>query len=93
MHEKPRREKGRWSVPAVLLLSGALYVLSIGPTAKLVNANHKGASLWRATYAPMIWAAYNSYVTDKAICKYLTLWQVSFLNNDRRGGRLDVNEW
>jgi hypothetical protein len=58
-----------------LVVLPLLYVLSLGPVAKLHSVLHVGPTRAALTfYAPLIWCAEKSDAAEKALEKYLALW-------------------
>ena len=64
-----------WTVVVLLVLgSGPLYALSIGPALYLLNAGFIPKKPVETFYAPLVWAAEHCEALDYALKRYIALW-------------------
>lgn len=61
-------------IVVVLALLPALYVLSIGPVARLTIRKRFPLKKYQTIYAPILWACDRSTIIDKTVRRYIELW-------------------
>jgi hypothetical protein len=77
MKETIERRKGSHAgaMLAVVLLLPVLYVLSIGPAARLVFRGYMQPETVKAIYAPVQWLADQNHAVNFTLTWYVNLWK------------------
>jgi hypothetical protein len=90
MTDKPRREKGGGCTVLALglVLLPMIYVLSLGPAARLVVDDKISMGTYRGAYAPIVWCEDRSSASAAAIQRYRSL----FADEDLWGIH-ELNYW
>ncbi len=73
--DKPNSGGARWGVWIVVAL--VLYVVSIGPAAKLMQAGTISSGFYQRAYAPIGWITWPNEIAERALWWYFDLWGVN----------------